>query len=46
VEQCANGAAYCQIIDAIYPVRFLLSVANRCEMRRTWQYLTCLDGAG
>jgi hypothetical protein len=21
VEQCANGAAYCQIMDAIYPVR-------------------------
>ena len=21
VEQCANGAAYCQILDAIYPVR-------------------------
>jgi hypothetical protein len=20
VEQCANGAAYCQIMDAIYPV--------------------------
>lgn len=21
VEQCANGAAYCQIMDAIYPVQ-------------------------
>jgi microtubule-associated protein, RP/EB family len=20
VEQCANGAAYCQIMDAVYPV--------------------------
>jgi RP/EB family microtubule-associated protein len=20
VEQCANGAAYCQIMDALYPV--------------------------
>ena len=20
VEQCANGAAYCQVMDAIYPV--------------------------
>ena len=22
VEQCANGAAYCQIMDAIYPQTF------------------------
>lgn len=21
VEQCANGAAYCQVMDAIFPVR-------------------------
>ena len=24
VEQCANGAAYCQIMDAVYPVCLVL----------------------
>lgn len=46
VEQCANGAAYCQIVDAIYPVRFIPSVANWGEVRRARQGLTRLDGAG
>ena len=38
VEQCANGAAYCQIMDACYPVsprlRMCLRVcAHACEWR-------------
>ena len=36
VEQCANGAAYCQIMDAIYPVssslRALLPLM-KCRVR-------------
>ncbi len=43
IEQCANGAAYCQIMDAIYPVRLCESVhLPPCPLTRWLHYRTCL----
>lgn len=39
VEQCANGAAYCQIIDAVFPVRSpgrFHAITHRAALRRTF----------
>jgi hypothetical protein len=42
VEQCANGAAYCQIMDAIYPVRLGERAQRPCPLPRWLHDRTCL----
>eukprot|EP00494_Astrolonche_serrata_P030835 UN31103 len=51
IEQCANGAVYCQLLDALYPdtvslkkVNFTVDVSNNYEVMKNWRIVQNVFG--